>query len=230
MCGRFSITSPLDALAQLFGTVGPIPNLPPRYNLAPTQDAPVVRQGRSVRRLTLLRWGLVPAWSKGPGGRSVMINARADTVTEKPAYRDAFRQRRCLVPADGFFEWQAVVGGKRAMRIARPDGAPFAFAGLWERWMPPGGAPAVDSFAIVTTEANHTLRPIHARMPVVLAPDDWPAWLEGPPAAALPLMRPAPDDALVAHPVSARVGDVRNDDAGLLAPDAPEPDLFARIG
>ncbi len=217
MCGRYSITTAPEALARLFGVEGPLPNLPPRYNVAPTQPAPVVRRGVDGLQLVLLRWGLIPAWSKGPGQRAPLINARADGVADKPAYRDAFRQRRCLVPADGFFEWQAVVGGKRPMRIVRPDRAPFALAGLWERWMPREGSPAVESFAIVTTEANDTLRPIHDRMPVVVAQDDWRAWLHGPAAVALPLMRPAPNDALVAYPVSARVGNVRNDDPDLLA-------------
>lgn len=217
MCGRYSITTAPEAIARLFGTQGPIPNLPARYNLAPTQVAPVVRRAGQGLQLALLRWGLIPGWSKGPDPRFTMINARADTVAAKPAYRDAFRARRCLVPADGFFEWQATATGKRPMRMARPDGAPFAFAGLWERWVARDGSAAIESFAIVTTEANDALRPIHERMPVLVAPGDWPAWLAGSADAALSLMRPAPCDALIAYPVSPRVGNVRNDDPDLLA-------------
>ncbi|BBK43595.1 DUF159 family protein [Allostella vacuolata] len=220
MCARYSITTAPEALARLFGSAGPPPNLPPRYNVAPTQKAPVVRAAGAGqmggRRLDLLRWGLIPSWSKGPDARFTMVNARADTVADKPAYRNAFRDRRCLVPVDGFYEWQATVGGKRPMRIVRPDRAPFALAGLWERWAPPGGEAPVESFTIVTTEANDRLRPIHDRMPVLLDPADWGTWLEGPSARAAVLMRPAPDSALVAYPVSARVGNVRNDDPDLL--------------
>ncbi|BBK38588.1 DUF159 family protein [Allostella sp. ATCC 35155] len=222
MCGRYSITTAPEALARLFGTVGPIPNLPPRYNLAPTQDAPVVRRGRDGLRLTLVRWGLIPSWSKGPDARFAMINARADTLAAKPAYRNAFRDRRCLVPADGFYEWQAVPGGgKQPMRIVRSDREPFAFAGIWERWSPGPDEPAIDSFAIVTTDANDRLRSIHDRMPVVLDPADWERWIAGPAEAVADLLRPAPEDAFVAYPVSARVGNVRNDDAELLAEAAP---------
>lgn len=222
MCGRYSITTAPEALARLFGTVGPIPNLPPRYNLAPTQDAPVVRRGRDGLRLTLVRWGLIPSWSKGPDARFAMINARADTLAAKPAYRNAFRDRRCLVPADGFYEWQvAPGGGKQPMRIVRPDHQPFAFAGIWERWSPGPDQPAIDSFAIVTTDASERLRPIHDRMPVVLDPADWERWIEGPAEAVADLLRPAPEDAFVAYPVSSRVGNVRNDDPELLAEATP---------
>lgn len=221
MCGRYSITTAPEALARLFGTVGPVPNLPARYNLAPTQDAPVVRRGRDGLRLTLVRWGLIPSWSKGPDARFAMINARADTLAAKPAYRNAFRDRRCLVPADGFYEWQVVPGGKQPMRIVRPDRQPFAFAGIWERWSPGPDQPAIDSFAIVTTDANDRLRPIHDRMPVILDPADWGAWIDGPAEAVGHLLRPAPEDALVAYPVSSRVGNVRNDDPELLAEAAP---------
>ena len=135
MCGRYSITSPPEALARLFGPLGPLPNLAPRYNVAPTQDAPVVRLAAAgARRLVMLRWGLVPSWSKGPGAGPLLINARSDTVQAKPSFRDAFRQRRCLVPADGFYEWKVEGREKQPWRVQRADGAPFAFAGLWESW------------------------------------------------------------------------------------------------
>ena len=223
MCARYSITTAPEALARLFGTVGAVPNMPPRYNVAPTQGAPVVRRGRDGLRLTLVRWGLIPSWSKGPDARFTMINARADTLAAKPAYRNAFRERRCLVPVDGFYEWQALAdGGKQPMRMVRPDRQPFALASLWERWQPGPDQPAVDSFTIVTTDANDRLRPIHDRMPVVLDPADWGPWIEGPAEAVQHLLRPAPDAALVAYPVSARVGNVRNDDPDLLV-EVPAP-------
>ncbi|BBK30668.1 putative SOS response-associated peptidase YedK [Stella humosa] len=221
MCARYSITTAPEAIARLFRTAGPLPNLPPRYNLAPTQSAPVVRPGGEGRRLDLLRWGLIPSWSKGPDARFSMINARADTLAVKPAYRNALRERRCLVPADGFYEWQGAGKAKRPMRMVRPDRAPFAFAGLWERWQPADGSPAVESFTIVTTDANDRLRPIHDRMPVILDEADWDRWLAGPADAVTGLLRPAPDAALVAYPVSQRVGNVRNDDPDLLL-EAPE--------
>ena len=219
MCGRYSITTAPEALARLFGLSGPLTNLAPRYNLAPTQDAPVVRGDKDgTRRLTMLRWGLIPGWSKGPDAKYTMINARADTVASKPAYRTSFRERRCLVPADGFYEWQVVGKAKQPMRIVRPDRGPFAMAGLWDRWDPRDGTAPVESFTIVTTEANARLRPIHDRMPVILAPDAWSAWLEWPAAEASALMRPAPDSWLEAYAVSTRVNSVKNDDPEVLLP------------
>lgn len=221
MCGRYSITTAPEALARLFGIAGVPPNLPPRYNLAPTQDAPVVRRERDgTRQLVLMRWGLIPGWSRGPDAKYTMINARADTVASKPAYRTSFRERRCLVPADGFYEWQVVGKGKQPMRIVRADRAPFAMAGLWDRWDPRDGTSPVESFTIVTTEANARLRPIHDRMPVILAPDAWDAWLTWPAAEAGALMQSAPEAWLEAYPVSTRVNSARNDDADLLMPAA----------
>jgi putative SOS response-associated peptidase YedK len=220
MCGRYAQTSPADALAKLFGVGGPLPNLGARFNIAPTQQAPVLRMDDGARALASLRWGLVPPWAKTLGDGPVLINARAETVAEKPAFRDAFRARRCLVPADGFYEWQIMGRVKQPWRIHRADGGPFAFAGLWERWDDPSGG-AVESFTIITTKANAKLTPIHHRMPVILMPDGFAAWLTGGRAAASALMRPLPDDALDFHPVSTRVNSVANDDASLI--DRAEP-------
>jgi len=221
MCGRYSITTPVEAMRGLFGFAGPGLNLQPRYNAAPTQVLPVVRRvaDGDDRELVLLRWGLVPSWAKDIKIAARLINARAETVAEKPSYRTAFRRRRCLVPADGFYEWKKAGGGnKQPFRIRLPDGGPFAFAGLWERWQPEGGE-AVESFTIVTTEAALGIRDIHARMPVILPPADYRPWLD---PAATPdglgaLLRPY-EAALEADPVSTAVNSVRND-----TPDCLEP-------
>lgn len=231
MCGRFVLTSPAEALRGVFEFIEQ-PNLAPRYNIAPTQDVPVIRQRRQPmgqRTIQMLRWGLVPSWAESLAAGAKMINARAETVMQKPAFRDAFLRRRCLVPANGFYEWRPGDSSKQPFLIARSDGAPFAFAGLWERWTPsvPGGGrgmPAdrqfVDSFTIITTNANASLKSLHHRMPVVLAPEDFAGWLD--PEAALgelaTLLRPAPDDLLGFAPVDRRVNSVRNDDAELLRP------------
>lgn len=223
MCGRYSITTPFEALARLFAVTGPLPNLPPRYNLAPTQSAPVVRSNAGARELVLLRWGLIPAWSKEGPSSTPLINARAETVAQKPAFRSAFRARRCLVPADGFYEWQAGPKVKQPYHIAMADQQPFALAGLWERWQPkaPGEA-AIESFVILTTDANTLCRPIHHRMPVIVAPDHYELWLTGPREVAEGLLRPYPARAMVAQPIGPRVNQVRNDDPACLEPLQPE--------
>lgn len=229
MCGRFLLTTPEEALRRVFDFVEQ-PNLAPRYNIAPTQDVPVIRQRRKPagqRTIQMLRWGLVPSWADSLAGGAKMINARAETIRHKPAFRDAFLRRRCLVPATGFYEWRPDDPAKQPYLIARSDGAPIAFAGLWERWTPPvpegddgtqGLTPFVDSFTIITTEANATLMPLHHRMPVVLAPGDHAIWLDpdAAPDVLASLLRPAPDDLLGFAPVDRRVNSVRNDDAELL--------------
>jgi putative SOS response-associated peptidase YedK len=243
MCGRFLLITPEEVLSRVFGYVER-PNLAPRYNIAPTQDVPVVRQRRKPqgqRTIQMLRWGLVPSWADSLAGGAKMINARAETVREKPAFRDAFLRRRCLVPADGFYEWRPGDPEKQPFLIARPDRGPIAFAGLWERWTMPrpdgaragdaptgdkphtGDKPYVDSFTIITTDANATLRPLHHRMPVILAPADYATWLDPDSASddLAALLRPAPDDWLGFAPADRRVNSVRNDDAALLrAPEA----------
>ncbi len=236
MCGRYTLTTPLEGLRAIFLFEESL-NLAPRYNIAPTQEVPAVRLGKEdgKRHLTLLRWGLIPSWAKEASIGSRMINARAESVAEKPAFRTAFRRRRCLIPADGFYEWQARPSGpKQPYHIARAAGGPFAFAGLWERWSERGGGAPVESFTIVTTEANRRLSAIHHRMPVVLAPADHAVWLDpdSGPDALQALLRPAPEAAFVATPVSTRVNAVRNDDPSLIEPapsDDPAPDPASQL-
>lgn len=233
MCGRYTLTVTPEALRALFG-FEVTPNLQPRFNIAPTQAAPVVRirgggkgrgnggDGGGGRTLDLLRWGLVPSWAKDAAGGAKLINARGETVAEKPSFRAAFAERRCLVPADGFYEWRTEDGVKQPFRIGFRGGMPFAFAGLWESWTaPPDAANAGDVleiFSIVTTEANAKIRPIHHRMPVIVGPGDFEAWLGGDPAAAKAVIRPYPPDDMAFYRVSTHVNNVRNDDAACIAP------------
>jgi putative SOS response-associated peptidase YedK len=228
MCGRYLLSTPSGELKRVLGFVEQ-PNLAPRYNIAPTQDVPVLRQRRNPageRTLQMLRWGLVPAWADDLRVGAQMINLRAETAARK--FEGAFRRRRCLVPADGFYEWQGEGRAKQPFLVARRDGAPFAFAGLWERWAPKATgeeAPVpVDSFGILTTSANSLLRPIHPRMPVILPEAEWARWLdpEAPADALGDLLKPASNELLRSVPVGARVNDWRADDAGLIEPTGPE--------
>ncbi len=219
MCGRFTITTPPEALRALFNYVEQ-PNFPPRYNIAPTQPVPIVTLINGQRHFQLVRWGLVPSWSKEMP-KSVLINARAETIHEKPSFRGGIRHRRCLVPADGFYEWQTGQGGtKQPYLIRRKDRAPFAMAAIWEDWLTADGS-ELDSCAIITTAANDTLAPIHHRMPVILDPKEWDRWLdavETPAKEATKLLQPAPNDLMDAVPVSDRVNRVSQDDPTLLDP------------
>lgn len=215
MCGRYARHSSVHEFAELFGAQAEL-DLAPSFNVAPTQGVLAAREAPSGERcLVLLRWGLVPYWSKGPDSRYSMINARADTVDSKPAYRAAFRRRRCLIAMNGFYEWQRAAAGKQPFFIGLLDGGPFAVAGLWERWQDPDGR-VIESCAVVTTDANERLAEIHDRMPVILAPDAYRAWLDpGCADVALlkALLRPYPAEALLAYPVSRHVNSVANDDA-----------------
>jgi putative SOS response-associated peptidase YedK len=232
MCGRYSITTPIEAIQRIFDVPERL-NLPPRYNVAPTQEVPVVRLGPDgLRHLGQVRWGLVPFWAEDASIGARLINARAESAATKPAFRAAFHKRRCLVVADGFYEWRkpAEKGGrKQPFRIARTDGAPFAFAGLWERWRPKEeageGGEALETCTILTTDANETLRPIHDRMPVILDSADYDTWLdpEAPEAALQACLGPYPDKALTAYPISTRVNKVAHDDPEVIVPLA-EPD------
>ncbi len=226
MCGRFARRSTREVLAEWFGVdLDGAPQFSPSYNAAPQSVQPVVRLGRDsgLPEFALLRWGLVPYWAKGAKIGYSTINARAEEAATKPAFRDALRQRRCLVPADAFYEWQQrSAKSKQPFAIGLKSGEPFAFAGLWERWRPKEGVP-IETFSILTTDPNQLLEPIHDRMPVILEPKDYRRWIE--PAAApnierlpLDLMRPFPTESMVAWPVSERVGNVRNDDPELLMP------------
>jgi putative SOS response-associated peptidase YedK len=223
MCGRYSITSAPEAIRALF-RYGETPHFPPRYNIAPTQPIPVVRLIDGKRGFALMRWGLVPAWVKDPAAFSLLINARGETVCEKPAFRNAMKYRRCLIPADGFYEWQAGGRGKQPFYIRVQDGAPLAFAGLWETWTGPNGE-ELDTAAIVTTHANATLSPLHDRMPVIVPPEAFDLWLDCThvdACTAVALIAPAPDNQLEFWPVSTQVNRTANDHPGLMQPSAPE--------
>jgi putative SOS response-associated peptidase YedK len=219
MCGRYTLIASAEAIRLLFE----VPTfderlVAPRYNIAPTQPIVIIRLGDKGRELIPVRWGLIPAWAKDPKDLPLMINARAEGIAEKPAFRGAFRYRRCLVPASGFYEWQARGKGPKQPFAIRPGGDRLtAFAGLWETWHGADGS-EIDTAAIVTTDANQLLLPIHDRMPVVIAPEDFEAWLSPAtePEAALALLQPAPEDLFACTPVSRRVNAVANDDAGLL--------------
>src|ERR1043166_9157695 len=223
MCGRYVITSPPAAIRGLFGYPEQ-PNFPPRYNVAPTQPIPIVRLDEGRRQFAMMRWGLMPAWVKDPKTFSLLINARAESVLDKPAFRNAMRRRRCLIPADGFYEWREAGGRKQAYFVRRRDGSPFAFAGLCETWTGPNGE-ELDTAAIVTTTANRALSAIHDRMPVILSDQAFDLWLDcakvdAPTATAL--LVPAHDDALEAYQVSPAVNRVANDTAALIAPYAEQ--------
>ncbi|MFM8799097.1 MAG: SOS response-associated peptidase [Tagaea sp.] len=227
MCGRYSLTTPVEALRRLFGFEGPAPNLQPRWNIAPTQSAPVIRLGGGGgREIKMLSWGLVPYWAEDAKLQSHMINARGETVAEKPAFKQAFRQRRCLVPADGFYEWQTLgPKTKQPLLFKTADGAPFAFAGLWERWVPPQGE-VLETFTIVNTAANEMMAQFHDRVPIVLSPADYAAWLD-PAVDARALIKAPPSDRLTFRRVSTYVNSVKHDDPGCQepAPDAePAPE------
>ena len=222
MCGRFTQHADADTVARYF-ELAAVPALSPRYNVAPTQPVLAVRINDSGQReLTALRWGLVPSWSKGPDNRYSMINARAETVATKPAYRAAFARRRCLIPADAFYEWRATADGKVPHAIRREDQEPFAMAGLWEHWMGPDGS-EIDSCTIIVTDANALLAPIHDRMPVILDAADYGTWLDPSnedKAALQSLLRPTDPAGWTAYAVSRAVNSPRNDSPVLLEPAA----------
>ena len=227
MCGRYSITTSTEALRKLFN-VDDQPSLQPRYNLAPTQIAPIVRERKGTRHFDMLRWGLLPRWSKDASGAAKMINARSETIAQKPAFRQAFRTRRCLVPADGFYEWQVRRKTKQPYRITLTDGAAFGFAGLWESWADPHkNGVTVETFTVVTVIASESISHIHHRMPVILAPEDYKKWLNGDPDEAVALLKPFPSERLKSYKVLLSVGNVANDDPSLLEPYLErEPMLF----
>ncbi|MEW6494911.1 MAG: SOS response-associated peptidase [Cyanobacteriota bacterium] len=218
MCGRFSQRQSAEAIAQAFQIVE-VPPLTPRYNIAPTQPvATVVRTPKHEgRQFKMLHWGLIPSWAKDPKIGSKLINARAETVAEKPAFRSAFRQRRCLVVADGFYEWQQQENKKQKQPyyFRLKEESPFAFAGLWERWEDTNGE-EIESCTFLTTEANELMGPIHNRMPVILDPKDYELWLDPEvkkPELLQPLLRPYPPEEMTAYPVSKLVNKPTNDSA-----------------
>lgn len=232
MCGRYSLTASPETVEAEFGlAVSPEP-FPPRYNIAPTQPIPVVHlDDADRRRLTLMRWGLVPSWVKDPKEFSLLINARIETAADKPAFRAAMKRRRCLVPASGFYEWQKrEAGPKRPFLLSAPDAPLFAFAGLWETWVGPDGE-EIDTAAILTREASPDIAGIHTRMPVVVPPEAYAVWLDArtyDPAEALGALEPTGAGFFTAREITRRINDARNEGAAVQAP--PETDDAATDG
>ena len=213
MCGRFTLRTPARDLVEVFELLRE-PELSPRYNIAPTQRVAVVRQSGKDRELGVMRWGLVPSWSKDPKAGPPLINARAETVATKPSFRTAFKHRRCLIPADGFYEWQKTDSKTKIPHYIRmAKDRPFAFAGLWETWHGNDGS-ALDSCTIVTTDANDLMRPLHDRMPVILPEENFAQWLD-PKNENAPeletLLRPYSPAEMTAFPISTLVNSPRND-------------------
>jgi len=219
MCGRYAFFSPAEAVRRTF-ELADLPDLEPRYNVAPTQDVAAVRAGPEGRRaFAMLHWGLVPKWAKERAIGNRMINARSETLAEKPSFRDAFRKRRCLVLADGWYEWQPAPGGKQPYFIRLKDTGPFAFAGLWERWHDPANGSTLESCTIVTTDAAESVRKIHDRMPVVLDRSDWDRWIDtafSDTDKLSELLRPFDPKALEAWPVSRAVNAPKNQGPALI--------------
>jgi putative SOS response-associated peptidase YedK len=218
MCGRFVITLPNDAMAQLFGAApdNDLPQ-PPDYNVCPTARIAAVRLGeRGTRRLTAIRWGFLPSWYDSLTAGPLLINARAETIADKPAFREAARARRCLIPCAGFYEWTRDGDTRLPWFIRRRDGAPLVMAGIWQSWV--RGAERIDSCAIVTCAANDSMARLHHRMPVILEPQDWPLWLGEAGHGAARLMRPAPQDCLEMWRVDPAVNFNRARGADLIAP------------
>jgi putative SOS response-associated peptidase YedK len=220
MCGRFVQYSDPEIYASHFD-LDVVCQTTPRYNVAPTQPVLAIRETDAGKReLVPLRWGLVPFWSKGPDSRYSMINARAETVKSKPAYRNAFKHRRCLIPTEGFYEWQAEERGKRPYLIRRTDGEPFGMAGLWETWSDPEGEP-LESCTVIVTDANELVRSLHHRMPVILAPKDYAEWLNPgskDTEALMKMLRPADPGLWELRQVSRKVNSPKNDAPDLLEP------------
>lgn len=224
MCGRFNLrTNPAD-FAEHFGVAVPVSEqqLLLRYNIAPTQAVLAVRAGDQQLQAARLQWGLIPSWAKDPRIGSRMINARSETAAEKPSFRAAFKRRRCLIPASGFYEWDQHTRPKQAYHITPIRDGLMAFAGLWERWAPPQGD-ALETCSILTTSANHTIAEIHDRMPVILTPRNYDAWLaaDTPSETLHALLKPATEDFLQLTPITPTVNNVRNTGPECLTPSPP---------
>ena len=221
MCGRFVLKAPFSELVRLYNVTNNV-NLEPRYNIPPTEDIAVVRNRDGKRTLDMLRWGLVPYWANDIKIGYSLINAKCETVAEKPAFRDAFKERRCIIPADGFYEWKKLdAKTKQPYAIVMKGRRVFGFAGLWERWKDRVSGQTIQSCTIITTTPNEVCAPIHDRMPAILEPKDYARWLgEEPtePPHLMMMLRPYPATAMEAYPVSTRVGSVKNTDAALFEP------------
>jgi putative SOS response-associated peptidase YedK len=213
MCSRYSLTSPPAAVARLFGTVNEVPH-PPRYNIAPTQPVVIVRLGHQLQReMALVRWGLIPGWVKDPRTFTTLINARAETALEKPSFKAALRHKRCLIPADAFYEFIGPARGKRPMMMTSKAGELMALAGIYEYWLGADGS-EMETTAILTVAANGTMASFHDRMPALINPSDFDRWLDVKTIdsrEAHQLLRPAPDDVLKAKEVSATLNNVRHE-------------------
>jgi putative SOS response-associated peptidase YedK len=220
MCGRFANSKTPAEIQRLFRTTNPTPNFQPSWNIAPSQAVPVIRLNpeSGQRSMDLLSWGLVPHWVKDLKAERKPINARAETVMTSPMCRGAYAARRCLVPADAFYEWRQAGPGqvKQPFAIARQDGQPLVFAGLWEGWRSPGDLKVIRSFAVITTSANADIAPVHDRMPVILEETSWPTWLGEVSGDPVGLMRPAADGTLELWKVGTAVNSPRNNNASLL--------------
>jgi putative SOS response-associated peptidase YedK len=224
MCGRVRLSSDVSEIKLVFSIPShrPTPNFAPNWNAAPTDLLPVVRYDRRAgeRGLDLLRWGLIPHWAKDINVGFANINAKAEGIENRPAFRDAFERRRCLVPVDNFYEWKKTATGKQPYAVALADRSLMALAGLWENWRSPAGE-WVRSFAVITTTPNELCAELHNRMPVVLGPEAWPVWLGEEPAdlrQLKALLAPYPSEGMTCWPVSTRVGSVKNNDASLIEP------------
>ena len=219
MCGRYTLATPVGRLAEEFAFDSSSKDFRTSYNVAPTQQVPAVLAEGGARRLEMLRWGLVPSWADDPGIGARMINARSETAPEKPSFRSAFRRRRCLIRADGFYEWKRLNGSKQPYSFRIDGGRPFAFAGLWESWNKDG---EIRSCAILTTTANDLVEEVHERMPVILPRDRYDAWLdpEAEEEELAALLVPYPGDDLETYPVSRFVNSPGNDDPRCIEPAA----------
>lgn len=220
MCGRFSLAVETQVIAELFEVPAGTFEWQPRYNIAPTQPCPVITSADNMRTLSLMRWGLIPHWSKDKKMAFQMVNARAETVKSKPSYRDSFRKRRCLIPTDGFFEWKKGSAGKTPYRATLQNGKPFAFAGLWDSWKDEAGN-EIRSFTILTTESNSLIRPLHDRMPVILKKEDEALWLDTTITELQkldPLLKPYPEAEMKLYEVSPIVNTWKNDTPDCINP------------
>jgi putative SOS response-associated peptidase YedK len=231
MCGRYLITSTPEAMRALFKYLEQ-PNFPPRYNVAPTQPIPIVRLHEGQRQFALVRWGLIPSWVKDPKAFSLILQARSDGVLDKPSFKNAMKRRRCLIPADGFYEWDEKTNPRRPYVVRPKHRGPVAFAGLWEAWMGPNGE-EMETAAIITTDANTALHPIHHRMPATISPEAFDLWLDCRNVDALTaaaLLVPAPEDLFEAWEISRDVNRVTNDHPGLVEPLRTQSQAPASIG
>lgn len=221
MCGRFTLTLPVEAMEELFEATATdtLPPQTPRYNICPTQMIPAIVAHDGARHIAPMRWGFIPRWYKAPNDGPLLINARSETIAEKPAFRDAARKRRCLIPASGFYEWTHRLGrGKEPWYIRSTGNAPLVFAGIWQGWTPPEGGDRLVTCAIVTCAASADIADVHDRMPVLIAPEDQALWLGEDGDGAARLMRPAPTNSLRKHRVSTQVNSMRAEGESLVNP------------